>query len=533
LNQYAVLIDDYKRLKSDYEEEREAREKYKQMAKDQERNPFVLFLVDGDGYVFNESLVAKRGEGGSIAAQMLNDEIKVSLRRKGLEHCKQQSEFCKPLYGCLGSHYAPEIAPLLPSPSRNTQKGRKQLILLVGQVMVRVYANVAGLSKALAKTGLVGGESRSLSPFIASFNRSYGLTEFIDAGELKENADFKLRALLRLYADNTQCKHIYFAACHDVGYISELTPFMGNSTKFTLVNTPGVRFHDEFTKLGMGIEEFRSAFRHSPLDGVTPYRHPNVSVTSVKAVTGLSQVTSPIKQPSGITVPTTTNHDEQKPVCLFHSLGKCRYGKTCKHSHIDPQLDKKSNPPQQITDLPSPSSPSAPNKSFMGMGTSTHPSVVLANLPKRADIPEGCVAVNNNNYRLDPYQPPVSADTFSRLKARVDKRRVCNNFHLLGTCDAGDRCEYDHSPLEEETLPALQSLARSQPCPRRGGCRTETCFHGHICQNLECKNRGGKVFCKIPYLAHLEPMSVARYVPGVQKQRKVTNGSSESSTTSG
>ena len=112
LDQYAVLIDGYKRLKNAYEEERETREKYKQMAKDQVRNPFVLLLVDGDGYVFNESFVAKRGEGGSIAAQMLNDEIKVSLRRKGLEHC---------------------------------------------QVMVRVYANVAGLSKALAKTGLVGG----------------------------------------------------------------------------------------------------------------------------------------------------------------------------------------------------------------------------------------------------------------------------------------------------------------------------------------------------------------------------------------
>ena len=98
-----------------------------------------------------------------------------------------------------------------------------------------------------------------------------------------------------------------------------------------------------------------------------------------------------------------------------------------------------------------------------------------------------------------------------RFQWWVVARTVCNNFHLFGTCDADDRCEYDHSPLEEETLPALQSLAHSQPCPQRGGCRTETCFHGHICQNLECKNRGGKVFCKIPYLAHLEPMSVARY----------------------
>src|SRR5207248_1290107 len=88
LDQHAVLIDDYKRLKSDYEEERESREKYKQMAKNQERNPFVLVLVDGDGYVFNDSLLSKRAEGGANAAQMLNEEVKASLRRKGLEHCQ-------------------------------------------------------------------------------------------------------------------------------------------------------------------------------------------------------------------------------------------------------------------------------------------------------------------------------------------------------------------------------------------------------------------------------------------------------------
>lgn len=482
LDHYAVLIDDYKRLKSDYEEERESREKYKQMAKDQERNPFVLFLVDGDGYVFNESLVAKRGEGGSIAAQLLNDEINASLRKKGLEHC---------------------------------------------QVMVRVYANVAGLSKALAKTGLVGGESRSLSPFIASFNRSYGLTEFVDAGDLKENADFKLRALLRLYADNTQCKHIYFAACHDVGYISELMPFSGNGTKFTLVSTPGVRFHDEFTKVGMGIDEFRAAFRHSSLDGALPYRQPNG--TAIKPATAQSKITAAFKQPLSLAPLITNSNDEPRPVCLLHSLGKCRYGKTCKQLHVDPQ---RSNP-QQFTDLSSPPSPSPSGKAMMRIASPVDPSIVLANLPKGDNIPDGCVAVNSNNYRLDPYQPPVSPDTISRLKARVDKRRVCNSHHLLGMCEAGDRCEYDHSPLDDEFLPALQWLASSQPCPRRGACRIANCFTGHICQNLECKQRRGKMFCRIPYLAHLEPMAVVSYVPGLQKQRKVTPSSSESSTPSG
>jgi hypothetical protein len=51
LEQYRDLLGHYRRLKSDYEEEKEAREKYKRLARGQERNPFVLVLVDGDGYI--------------------------------------------------------------------------------------------------------------------------------------------------------------------------------------------------------------------------------------------------------------------------------------------------------------------------------------------------------------------------------------------------------------------------------------------------------------------------------------------------
>ncbi|KAF6514161.1 hypothetical protein HZS61_006417 [Fusarium oxysporum f. sp. conglutinans] len=167
LDQYAVLIEDYKRLKSDYEEEREGRER---------------------------------------------------LRRKGLESC---------------------------------------------EVMVRMYANLTGLSKTLCKSGLSGAEKRSFSSFAAGFNHSYGLADFIDAGELKENADFKLKAILRLYAENAQCKHIYFAACHDVGYVSDLIPFRGNRERFTLIRTPSLLFHKEFDRLGMNVEELLFILRSS------------------------------------------------------------------------------------------------------------------------------------------------------------------------------------------------------------------------------------------------------------------------------
>ncbi|KAI7184975.1 hypothetical protein KC352_g22669 [Hortaea werneckii] len=152
LDDYAVLIDQYNRLRSDYEEERDARERYKQMARGQERDPFVLVLVDGDGYVFNDDFVSRGAEGGQKAAQLLKDNINRSLRWKGLEGC---------------------------------------------QIMVRVYANLVGLSKALAKEGLAGKEKRSLANFAASFTQSNDLFDYVDAGESENSASFKIRAMFR------------------------------------------------------------------------------------------------------------------------------------------------------------------------------------------------------------------------------------------------------------------------------------------------------------------------------------------------
>jgi hypothetical protein len=60
--------------------------------------------------------------------------------------------------------------------------------------MVRIYANLKGLSKALAVAGgQVGKDARSLAPFTSSFTRSQELFDFVDAGDKKEGADFKIR----------------------------------------------------------------------------------------------------------------------------------------------------------------------------------------------------------------------------------------------------------------------------------------------------------------------------------------------------
>jgi hypothetical protein len=139
--------------------------------------------------------------------------------------------------------------------------------------------------------------------------------------------------------------------------------------------------------------------------------------------------------------------------------------------------------------------------------------VSISKLPLKHDIPEGHVAVNRNGFRLDPYEPPASPGATNQLIPRVNKQRVCNDFHLSGYCDNPDDREYDHDPLDEELKLALESLARSKPCPQRGACRIYTCTRGHICQIPDCRYLGRKAYCRLPYFSHTEDLAVARYVP--------------------
>ncbi|KAI5456155.1 hypothetical protein BGZ63DRAFT_417962 [Mariannaea sp. PMI_226] len=462
LDRYSALIQDYKRLKSDYEEEREGRERYKQMARGQERNPFALVVIDGDGYVFDETFIRNGEEGGSTAAKQLNDAVKTSLLRKGMEGC---------------------------------------------EVMVRVYADLVGLSKCLYKNGLCGAEKRSLAPFTSGFNRSYGLTDFVDAGELKENADFKLKALLRLYADKAQCKHIYFAACHDVGYISDLTPFRGNTERFTLIRTPSARFHPEFDKLSMNVEEFPGVFRSSPLAS-PPASAQTTKKTSITMGKSSAQIgTNPLPQRA---MPLT----DGIKICQFNMVGKCRYGSSCRHSHIDSKsashLDRNGSPPSYKSH--SCRSDNEPSNTQARTPVPYDSKNDIALLPRLHDIPEDHIAVNGYQDRLDAYIVPPTPDALRRIKPADGQRKLCNQKQLTGYCPNED-CEFDHNPIPEELKPALEALSRSGPCPKRSACRRLNCVFGHVCQRVDCKRRGGKTYCRFPPSMCLADFTVADYVP--------------------
>ncbi|KAH7028047.1 uncharacterized protein B0I36DRAFT_328511 [Microdochium trichocladiopsis] len=463
LDDYSSLLDDYKRLKSDYEEEREGRERYKQLARSQERNPFALVLVDGDGYIFDEDLVRAGEEGGSRAAVRLNDAVKNSLRRRGIDNC---------------------------------------------EIIIRVYADLVGLSKFLSRNGgQCGAEKRSLSSFVAGFNRSHGLTDFVDAGELKENADFKLKAMLRLYADNTQCKHIFFAACHDIGYIADVTPFRGHVDRFTLVRTPSLRFCDEFKKLGMGIEELPGVFRTTPIH----INHPGTALTNRSGVTppsAKSSASMPVR-PSSPTksLQSSSAGEENQKVCQFNKIGKCKFGNGCKLKHVKPSA-----------------SSTAPGPGRLQKNDFSSASTELHYLPRKNDIPPGYVAINRDGCRLDPLLETPPPGAMAKLRARPEDQKLCNMKQLTGYC-GNNNCPYDHDPISDDLLMALETLSRSLPCPRRGTCRVANCVNGHVCQNPDCKHRGGKSFCRLPYLVHDEDLHFDSLMPGITKDTDYGGGS--------
>ncbi|KAL7917568.1 hypothetical protein ACQKWADRAFT_306526 [Trichoderma austrokoningii] len=287
LDRYGVLLENYKRLKSDYEEEREGRERYKQISKGQGGNPFVLVLVDGDAYVFHESLVSDGAEGGRTAAQLLTESIVSSLKAKDLEHC---------------------------------------------QIMVRVYADIAGLSKHLYRARLTGPEKRSLAPFVAGFNRSYGLFDFVDVGEWEETADLKLSAALNLYATNPQCKHIFFAGCHDSGYIPDLTAFSGIKERFTLVTASDITFQENYKRLDMEIEKLPSLFQPVPAQSQEPSgrQSPRSRSGSSKGASRDWRLTATPIWDSHSSSPT-----KKAQKCKFYRSGTCKYGNDCKNLHVE------------------------------------------------------------------------------------------------------------------------------------------------------------------------------------------------------
>lgn len=420
-------------------------------------SPGTFFHTDKEQ--FEDSLIKGGAEGGVRAANLLHDTIRERLSRRGHEY-----ENCK--------------------------------------VMVRAYTNLAGLSKTLARAGLVGHEARSLSPFCSNFTRAQDLFDFVDAGDKKENADNKIREMFRLFVENNQCRHIFFAGCHDTGYLNLLTPYMGKTDKITLLR--GSSFSPEFSRLGLDIDDLDGLFNSNPLEGFDARRF------TPKAPTAQPKFTSMSNGHSGST-------SDNTPVCTHYLRGMCKFGSGCKKSHSNggdswrsgehksdrdvayrntaqstpfPQSSGSNTPALSNADGDSPKSSFAlPQNNRAGQAfppslpPAMHPHLVLPK-HKKADL----IPVNSTGHRLDIWLPPPSGDDWSAYSVRIAQQgKLCNEYQLKGYCTKGGaNCILDHSPIPENIKLVLKHHVHSYPCSRKGDCRREHCEMGHICFLDKC-----------------------------------------------
>ncbi|KAF2849894.1 hypothetical protein T440DRAFT_451600 [Plenodomus tracheiphilus IPT5] len=478
LREYGTLLEDYKVLKKAFEVKANKSTVVlphrTPSHSGKAREPYVLVLVDGNDYIFNDELIKDKEEGGMRAARLLNEAVEKYLH-----------------------HSVPA-----------TRKAH---------IIVRIYADLTALSKQLTKSKVTGPEKRSLAPFSAAFTRAIGLFDYIDALD-EEGTKFKVREQFKYASEDDACSHIIFAACHDPAYLSQLVPFSGMREKITLVQ--GAGWNQEFDQFNLNVTQFPTAFRWSEVPTIapinravssstvadpTPYKsivvstRPTLRTNSWRRdgpVNGnRSALSSPELAPvrpdssnNGVSLkkePPTTQEKTKVP-CKHFQKGTCRFGDKCTFAHVP--LRK---PSSQIA---------APSSDRTNIAT---------HLPKK--LTPGFIPINASNQRLDAYIRPPTDQEFSIYNARFHQRKPCNTFHLQQSCTNFD-CAYDHSALEPQSRHVLSYVLRCTACPRKGECRVEDCFYGHVCQKEGCSGQ-------MKGLHDVDPR-VAGMVPAEGRERK-------------
>ncbi|KAH4232137.1 hypothetical protein HBI06_075850 [Parastagonospora nodorum] len=472
LKEYGQLLEDYKDLKKAFES-KSAKPVAKYAATpvrpaEKPRSPYVLVLVDGDGYIFNDELIRDKEEGGMRAARMLNEAVEKYLHQS-----------------------VPEARNL--------------------RIVVRIYADLTNLSKQLARSKLTGLEKRSLGAFSAAFTRAMSSFDFVDALD-EEGTKFKIREQFRVASEDSACSHILYAACHDSAYLSQLVPHKGQTEKITLVQ--GTNWSPEFYQFNLTVTQFPTVFRWLSTPTIAP---------TAKAANGNGSVPSKAKSIQNKSIPhapseprqngawgnggsssafenghtsndrassvATSSHDtgygknfgskatssqqssqqSSKQPCRFFQKGSCRFGTKCEFQHVPPTLDAAGRKPS---------------------GTSSGPSSGRSNISSSlpTTISSNYIPLNKDNQRIDTYiRPPTQAE-WSIYNSRFHKQKPCNSFHLQRVCTTFG-CPYNHQELEPESRHVLEYVVKCSPCPKKGDCRDSNCPLGHICQKDGCQGQ--------------------------------------------
>ncbi|KAI5466952.1 hypothetical protein BGZ63DRAFT_346469 [Mariannaea sp. PMI_226] len=381
------------------------------------RNPYILILIDGDGLLFHEDFVRDRNEGGKRAAAAVHAAV-----------------------AAIVGDRADEL-----------------------QIIVRVVANVGGLSKAMMRDGCIS-NSTDFKDFTLGFTQAKASFDFIDVGYGKERADTKIRETTRWHLQNHNCKQILLGVSHDAGYAPFLDELLTDGSARQRISVlegfPTVR---ELRDTRVHIERLsRDIFRSTKLVD----RSPTIPLPNA----------DPTSSAHGQLTPATSNASMSPPLASAIAVNTLAVNSSYANITAVP-----SPPPQMIMPLaPRPLAKKAPT------------APVAPPQPTWVPEPRG----------LDEAVPVVTQAAMETIKRRKEHNKLCNNHYLRGPCTKIDTCLFVHNykPSREETR-ALAMLARLNPCTRGQDCEVEDCIYGHHCPSFK-DGVCGHPYCRFPVQAH-------------------------------
>ncbi|PUU75604.1 hypothetical protein B9Z19DRAFT_1102864 [Tuber borchii] len=186
------------------------------------KNGYIIVLVDGDGMIFTEELLAKGKSGGSEAGKLLIQALTEEFEAESTR-----------------------------------------------EVHVMIFVNMYKLGSILQVSGRVK-EPKNFKDFAAGFIQAREHLYFIDVGDGKEMVDSRIRAELSWHLQNYNCQKVVLGASHDNGYVRVLNSIAATTHESKVFLLEGPPFASEFHSLPFNKLKFPHIFDSRKLDVPRP-----------------------------------------------------------------------------------------------------------------------------------------------------------------------------------------------------------------------------------------------------------------------
>lgn len=295
--------------------------------------------------------------------------------------------------------------------------------------------------------------------------------------------------MLAHFHRNIQCKKIFFAGCHDNGYLHDLQQYTSNpeSNDHRIVLVESTPAQPSFKSLlPFPMVRFENVFRCTSLRLSEPLPNPGYAGHS------------PIR-PAPV-----------KPICEEPTSPVL--------PHIPSPTLRDSPPRSTVTSAENtfnaiPSMAPVPSMVVSGNGgasvrygltyataggSESHRNIILKTNTSRATR---SIEYNSQNQRLDlPNKRPqdhAAWESYHEKLASVQdgpqRRGFCNWEYLNGMCNRKSTCRMEHDVvLDERELAVQRHKARMGPCSTGPSCSDWDCFFSHHCPHENCTSRACK-----------------------------------------